>query len=337
MPVAYLTPALSLRRGGMFTLNFMHSRFLRIFLLQFSYCLLSITSFSQSPTVQTFIDKKDILIGEQLVLTVKTTFPVNSQAKNFFLTIPDSIPHFDIVGKSEADTITYKDESTAIEQKLTFTSFDSGAWVLPAFDVQFNKGDRSPLEKLRTDSFDINVTYSPADSTNQLRDIKPIMEVKVADYTWLYITVGIILLFLLIFLIWRYLKNKKRKPKTLVQSKLSPYEEAMQELEKLNKYDLLVQDEVKQYHIGLSDIFKRYLGRKQNKNLANHTTGDLLINMANHEFNQEAISALATALRCNDAVKFAKYIPANFESTDCLSKIKETLNLIEQKTLNPKS
>ena len=121
-----------------------------------------------------------------------------------------------------------------------------------------------------------------------------------------------------------------------MQSKLSPYEEAMQALEKLAGYDLQKTGELKLYHTKLSDVFKRYLGRKQNKDLANRTTGDLLIKMAENSFQQENISTLATALRCNDAVKFAKYIPASFESGDCLAKIKETINLIEQQTTNLK-
>jgi hypothetical protein len=52
--------------------------------------------------------------------------------------------------------------------------------------------------------------------------------------------------------------------------------------------------------------------------------------MSENGFQQENISALATALRCSDAVKFAKYIPSAIESEECRLKIKETLNSIEQ-------
>jgi hypothetical protein len=48
----------------------------------------------------------------------------------------------------------------------------------------------------------------------------------------------------------------------------------------------------------------------------------------------EDISKLATALRCTDAVKFAKYLPLSNESEDCLQKIKETIHVIEHKTQN---
>lgn len=44
---------------------------------------------------------------------------------------------------------------------------------------------------------------------------------------------------------------------------------------------------------------------------------------------QEDIVKLATALRCTDAVKFAKYIPLPDESKDCLQKIKQVILQVE--------
>jgi len=121
-----------------------------------------------------------------------------------------------------------------------------------------------PAQNLQTDSFAVNISYSPPDSTNQLRDIKPIIPVSVTDYTWYYIIGGIVLLLLVIVLLYRYFKkNRKLKPEGPV-SKLSPYEEAMQELKGLANFDLQNAEEVKRYHTKLADIFKRYLGRKQN-------------------------------------------------------------------------
>jgi uncharacterized membrane-anchored protein YhcB (DUF1043 family) len=290
--------------------------------------------FSQSPSVQTFADKKDILIGEQVKLKIKTILPVQSGASGYSLFIPDSIQHFDIVDKGKADTVDYKDNSKAIEQTITLTSFDSGSWVFPSLDVRYAQADQQHFYKLQTDSIAINVSYSPPDSTNQLRDIKPIMEVNVANYTWYYIAGGFVILLILGYLVWRFLKKRKQNPRADVNLKLSPYDEAMQELAKLDQLNLNSAEDVKQYHSGLSDIFRRYNGRKQNKNLLNKTTGDILIEMKKNDLARENISMLATALRCSDAVKFARYIPLPTESKDCLVKIKETIHLIEQQTTN---
>ena len=280
--------------------------------------------FSQSNSVQTSVDKKDILIGEQLKLKVRTFYPLNSGAIAYSLLIPDSIPHFDLIENGKPDTIAFKDNSKAVEQTITFTSFDSGRWAIPSFRINIDT-----TNFLFTDSIPINVSYSPPDSTNQLRDIKPVIEVSVDSYLWYYIAGGVFLLLIATFFIIRYLKKRKEEPAAVFTSRFSPYEEAMQELEKLKQYDLHKPADIKLYHIRLCDIFKRYLGRRQNKNLLNSTTGDLLIRLTENNFPQENISVLASALRCCDAVKFAKYLPLPPESEDCLAKIKETINLME--------
>ena len=298
----------------------------------FSFCMQ--LGFGQS--VQTITDKKDILIGEQIKLTIKTSLPFNNSAgSNKGLIIPESIPHFDIVETGKPDTTNFKDDSKTVEQIITITSFDSGRWVFPALPLAFAGAAGQSPQIIQTDSFFVNVSYSPADTTNQLRDIKPIIKVTITDYFWYYIIGGSVLLLLIIYLLYRYFKKRKKLQPAASVSNLSPFDEAMEELKKLAKFDLQDAAEIKLYHIKLSAIFKNYLGRKQNKNLLNKTTVDLLISMKGIDLPAESISNLATALRCTDAVKFAKYLPLLTESEEALQKIKETIILTEHKTQNP--
>jgi len=293
------------------------------FYLQFAFC----------QKVQTITDKKDILIGEQIKLTLKA--PLNGGLSKW-ITLPDSIPHFEIVKVAKPDTVNFKDDSRAIEQTIIFTSFDSGRWVFPALPVELGGAAGLASQIVNTDSFYVNVSYAPADSTNQLRDIKPIMKVSVLDLFWVYIAGGALLLLLVIFLLYRYFKKKKQDAPATPVSKLSPFEEAVAALKNLSKFNLQDAAEIKLYHIKLADIFKNYLGRKQGKNLFNKTAGELLVNTKEAGMAAENISELATALRCTDAVKFAKYLPLSNESEDCKEKIIAAINLIEHKTQNSK-
>lgn len=287
-----------------------------------------------SQHIQTFTDKKEILIGEQIQYKVKASFPPGVFKLHWF-TVPDSIAHFIVIGQSRIDS-SGENNNTIFQQTITLTSFDSGRWNIPAFAVNFDPVKDDTTLNLFTDPVPVNVTYSPPDSTNELRDIKPIIKVTVTDYFLYYIIGGIVLLLLVIIFIYRYRKRGKKPELTLMDSKLSPYDEAMQELNKLGSYNLQNADEVKGYHGKLSGIFKRYLGRKQNTNLLNRTTSDLLIRIGENSMTATDVSTLATALRCTDAVKFAKYLPASSESEDCLQKIKATINLIEPRTINHK-
>ncbi|MEO6539604.1 MAG: hypothetical protein ABIN74_01385, partial [Ferruginibacter sp.] len=140
---------------------------------------------------------------------------------------------------------------------------------------------------------------------------------------------GALLGLFIIYLLYRYFKNRKKIQPATPVSNLSPFNEAMEELKKLTQFNLQDAASIKAYHIRLAGIFKNYLGRKQSKNLLNKTTGDLLISMRDINLPADNISHLATALRCTDAVKFAKYLPLSNESDDSLQKIKETITLIE--------
>jgi len=297
-------------------------------------CFSFYTQASFCQRIQTFTDKKDILIGEQIQYKVKASFP-RGVFKVHWFTIPDSIPHFEVIEQGRIDS-SAENTNTVFLQTITLTSFDSGQWSIPSFAVNFDPVKDDTTINLFTDPVPVNVTYSPPDSTNELRDIKPVIKVTVTDYSWYYIIGGILLFLLSGFLFYRYWKKKKKVTPPLYISKLSAYDEAMLEIGKLAQHDLQNAGDVKLYHSTLSVIFKRYLGRKQNKNLLNKTTGDLLIRIADSSMAAGRISNLATALRCTDAVKFARYLPEVTESEDCKLKIKETIDLIEHQAITNK-
>lgn len=293
--------------------------------------------FAQAPVVNTFIDKEDILIGEQLNYKVVATYPTNV-FKVRWLIVPDSLPHFELVEKTKIDTST-ENGKTILSQTLTLTSFDSGRWATPAFVINFDPVKDDTTINLFTDTLAVNVGYAPADSTNQLRDIKPIMEVTIKNYLWYYIAGAALLAALITVLLWQYFKNRKKKPVPEFKGKLSPYDEAMQELEKLKAVNLQQPEMVKQFHSKLAGIFKWYISRKQQVSIMNKTTGDVLLHLADNNLPKDIITEAAAALRIGDAVKFAKYLPSETESTECLQKIKTAINFIhtagaQQQTIN---
>lgn len=287
-------------------------------------CLLPAFSFGQ--TIHTFIDKKDILIGEQIKYKVKVTFPKNSFAINWF-NLPDTISHFEVIDKTGIDSIVERDQ-TVLTQTITYTSFDSGKWALPSLLVQARALENDSAIQLKTDTFSINVLYAP-DSTKQLRDIKPIMEVTVTNYFWYYVAGAALLLILISLVIWRYFK-KRKKPAVNVVNTLSAYDEAVQALQLLDNKNLVESEALKQYHADLSVIFKRYFSRMAGKNMLNHTTGDTLIQLSIAGIAKDEIAAIAVALRCGDAVKFAKFKPAIYESENSKLIISEAINTLNR-------
>jgi hypothetical protein len=307
-----------------------HQRKLRIAVLFFLVMMLTPAALlAQSHQVQTTVDKKQILIGEQFTLTIKGIYDP-AIVKPHWIVVPDSIPHFDIVDKGKVDTLLYKDNSKAIQQTITLTSFDSGSWVIPAMLLNFDPIIDDTTYTVFTDSIPVKVSFAPADSSNQLRDIKPIMDVSITDYTWYYVGTAILLLLIIVFFIWRYLKNRAQQPITEKGKRVNPYEQAMQELKKLESAILTDAVSIKRYHIKLSEIIKQYLSERHHKNRNNQTTGDLLIVLKETGLSTDDLSSLATVLRCGDAVKFAKYLPETAESKNCLTGMLHSIKQIEQ-------
>ena len=290
---------------------------------------------AQSPIVHAQADRNDMLIGEQLVLTVKTSFPTGAKG-NSTVILPDSIPHFELVENGKPEIINEKGDLQTVQQQLTITSFDSGRWAFPSLAVQVANADGAATEKLQTDSFFVNVTYAKPDSTNEPRDIKTVIDVKIPDYTWLYITGGVLALLLIAYGIWRYLQYRKRKVPVESGYGLPAFEEAMQALEKLGLAGIPDEAAIKPYHTAISDIFKKYLGRRLQKSFTDSTTSDLLILLKSDDLASEQISALATVLRCGDAVKFAKYLPLNSESEGCRNGMMEAICQLENKIAHSK-
>jgi hypothetical protein len=276
--------------------------------------------------VTTSIDRSDILIGEPIKYEIKINLA--SSSYKIDIGLPDSIPHFEFIDQSKYDTVD-KNGMYTLRQNILFTCFDSGVWKIPSFPVTISFPNKAS-QKYLSDSFLVKVGYSAADSTGQLRDIKPVLEVFVIDRQWLYIAASVALALLLVFFIYRIFKNRKKKIPALFDAVLSPYDEAIKALKLLQQQTVANTDSLKLFYMSLSDIFKKYYSRKTNKNLMSETTGDLLLLLQTQVASTETVSSAAQALRCGDAVKFAKYIPSAPENIQSVSLIKTVIEQIEK-------
>jgi hypothetical protein len=274
--------------------------------------------------LKTYINRNQILIGEPIRFEIKVNLAASNYRVDF--NIPDSIPHFDIIESGKYDTT---DAGVyTMRQTIVFTSFDSGLWKFPSFPVTISSPGIAG-KTILSDSFLVKVNYSPMDSTEELRDIKPVMDVFVVDRTWIYYLVGGILALILAYLIYRYFKNRKKKAPPVFNTKLTPYEEAIKGLNDLLQSGAT---DAKEYHSRISDIFKRYYSRKNNQNLMADTTGDVLIRLQEKGRSSDLVSSTAEVLRFGDVVKFAKYRPSDTENQQSVNSMKQIIEFIEKKS-----
>jgi hypothetical protein len=284
---------------------------------------------TQAQAVKTSISTNNILIGEQIKFEIN--IQLASSEYRVDINIPDSIAHFDIIDRQQYDT-TEGNGAYSLRQRIQFTSFDSGLWKFPAFPITVSAPNKTTLQ-LNSDSVLVQVGYAAADSTGQLRDIKPVMEVIVVDRTWIYIGIAAILTLVFGIVLYRYLKKRLSKPAPLFKNSLSAYAEALQALHAMALPQSLDGPAVKTFYSNISQVLKKYYSRKNNQNWLSKTTGDLLLQLQTQVSSPDLVAQAAQLLRSADAVKFAKYLPEHVANEEALASAKILIASLEKKIL----
>jgi hypothetical protein len=303
-------------------MNSIYTIYLRRSLVMLTFVLSHVFSFCQA--ISTTVDKRDILIGEQITYNLNIDLP--SADYKIDIAIPDSLEHFDIIEKTGGN-VNNTNGKYAWQQKIVFTSFDSGSFAFPSFPFRINHLN-TISQNLSTDSILINVGYMPIDKEGNPRDIKTILEVEY--FNWLWVIIGATILAFLVFLFFliRYLrKNKKQLPALHNQN---AFKEAMQALEQLRKANEGGSVPVKEYHTKLADVLKVYYSKASRQNVLNKTTEEILNKLKSHQLNAETAIHTSEALQTGDATKFAKYHPTFTENELALNYLKNTIEEIEK-------
>lgn len=280
----------------------------------FSLFFVAFTIMAQSGSfVKAVTDKKRILIGEPLKLTIEWQRGKNDGQPFFSI---DNIPHFEQLEKPVIDSVITSKGKT-IREIYTVTSFDSGHWVIPSYSLS---------KTIKTDTIGIDVVFSDFDPGRDYHDIKDIIEVNPAKNKiswWWYAAGGVLLLGLVLLYLFR-----KEKPIVAIKqaSVINPFEEAMMELEKLAREKPVA----KQFHSSLTTIFRLYIFRKKGILSLQKTTDDLVGQLNGLNIDKEHFEKLSQSLRLSDFVKFAKYSPEEEDNKKCYNDILNAIKVIEQ-------
>jgi hypothetical protein len=272
-------------------------------------------------TVQFSFAPKQIRIGERISIRVGLNLPdTNARVSVGW---PDSIPHFESIGLHKP---VFKPGANGAEftQEWVITSFDSGRWVFPAFPVTVQQGSNTQTNY--TDSVWVNVGYAPADSSKEIRDIKPMLPAPVRNDGFYYILAASLLAaFALIYALylWRRPKQFRNAPRN---SSASAYATALQELDALAQTSINDEADKLRFHVQLSTIFRTYLGKTVLQPGMQSTSSDVTwFYQSKHWLDAAQTEQLREAMQLSDAVKFARYNPSTSDSMDVLQHIRRVI------------
>ncbi len=283
------------------------------------------STFAQSTvTINASVDKKEILIGEQIQLTLDAKVSLGLHVSWFHV---DTLPHFEVIEKREIDSSITETEKS-YHQIIIITSFDSGMQRIGPLPLSVDGKD------FFADSIPINVTFKPLDPKQDYHDIKDILDVgnPFGKYiVWSVAAVTLVAVFIVIYFMTRK-KTEKVEQRTEV-SRLTPFEEAIKSLEELKKQQFTKKGQVKLYYSRLNDILRLFVLRKLQIATMVKTNEELIMQLKDLNISGEQFSQMAQALRMSDFVKFAKYQPGeneNEQNIDIIKSSVELLNTIEK-------
>ncbi len=253
------------------------------------------------------IDSASIKIGQQTDIHLELTQPQGAKTK--FPIVKDSLLSGLEVIRVQRDTSILPDKKQQIRAKITVTAFDSANYVIPPF--RFVNGK----DTLLTNELSLKVIPVLVDTLKQgLYDVKPIYEFG-TDWTFIFIIIGIIALFIaaIVFFIIYYLKKKKQKPAPVIEApvveiKIDPKEWALKELQRIQAEKIWQQGKVKQYYTEITEVVRQYIEQQMNIIALEMTSDEILYNLKK-KINAEAYHSLKELLTTADLVKFAKFVP----------------------------
>lgn len=273
------------------------------------YIFLFFTTSLFAQKVTTSIDSTQKKIGAEFKLTIKTE--VDTLSKVSFPN-PKFIGNLEVIQSYKIDTVK-KGSRHELIKKYGLTQFDSGKYFISRLPVLING------RKIFSDSLNVQVKDVIVDTLKQkMYDIKDIAPEKGESNWWKYL-LGLLILALAGFGLYRFLKNRPKKEKTVVIEYKTPIEKATSLLQQLEQKELWQKGEIKSYYSELTDIARNYIEEEIHIPAMESTTSELIEGLRRAskqkklKLTNETVANLEKVLKQADLVKFAKSIPLDFE------------------------
>lgn len=278
----------------------------------------SYQSRAQAIKVEAKLDKPSILIGDQTQLHLSIRFPAKDSVS--FPKLQDSIGKIQIV-QMKADTSFDKNDISieTIHRSYTITGFDSGSYVIPAYEFHTKSG------VFKTEGLLLQVQPVAVDTTKAIYDIKQPFNVSYSWRDWIrdnwpWVVFPLLAAILVAGMIY-YIK--KRPKKQVVVKPAGPAKPAhviaLDKLYALRDQKLWQQEQTKLYHSELSDVVREYIERRYQVNASEQTTDEILSSLRYRDIAEENRNQLRQILILADLVKFAKERPLPSDNEESMN------------------
>jgi hypothetical protein len=274
------------------------------------------------------LDKKEAAIGEPIELTI--TLSYNPRVVLEEPLIPALVKSMAAPGEDPSsqifDILDEKPRESRLENgkkvevfNYRIAFFKSGKTAFPELAVNF-RDLKGRAARARSSPVDIEIKSVLAEEKNprDIRDIKPPVWM---NYPWYYYAAAVLVILLIVLLVLFLLRLRRRSraaSDALTPGK-PPWETALENFSALENSGLISDGRIKEFYIGLTDIFRTYLENRYVIPALDRTTIELFGEMKRALVPREHAAAARDFLARCDRVKFARHIPPEEEITSDLA------------------
>ena len=264
-------------------------------------------------TVVAAIDSIDMLIGEQVHVTVTATMKEGSKVEfPVFKPMQQIIPGVEVLKSNELGVKGKENGFVDRSVVYTLTSFDDTLYYLPPFVV---KVDGKPYESkslalkvlgIEVDTVHVDQFFGPKDVQDN--------PFQWSDWSLLF-WLSVLMLLLMAVGYYLYLRLRDNKPiitRIRIVKRLLPHQKAMKEIEQIKADKMQNAENPKEYYTKLTDTLRKYIEDRYGFNAMEMTSSEI-IERLERALTDDAQSAetmkaeLRQLFTTADLVKFAKY------------------------------
>lgn len=274
--------------------------------------LISVLFFSVGARAQVAIDATidsiEILIGEQVHVTVKATAPERSKVvwptlkERQYLT-----PGVEIVGITPEVSENVGNGKTESSRIYTLTSFDGNLYYLPPFTIEVDG------KQYKSKSLALKVVEVEVDTTHMEKFFGP-KDVQNNPFSWAewgpLFWLSLLMLVIAAGTFYLYVQLRTGKPMAIPTLKmvrrLLPHQKAMKEIEQIKADNMTAQGDQKEYYTKLTDTLRKYIEERYGFRAMEMTSTEI-IDRLTADGDMKSLNELTELFRTADLVKFAKY------------------------------
>lgn len=283
-------------------------------------------------SVKVAVSKATVTIGTRISYKLELTYPESFRVVGEL--VPPTVPGVEI--EERKSTETKKGNSIAVVKNYDLIPFTIGEIQYPSWEIRLADTDDEAVTKV-VFAESVNITIAPVRKETDPDDIRPIR--GIIDFKSRVIALleafgksaglSLILGFLLAFILLGVVLYHKNREKRIVRS---PFEQAMFELEKIQKSSDYLKGDARIFGDQLTAILRHYVGAFLKFEAMDLTTREIHARMKEAQVLKEYTEQFIKLLTECDLIKFAKYQPEKSRLDALLEESRKTILLLDQTT-----